>query len=96
MTEGMSAFARRYNVSLNDPDLRRMYDLEMSAKRDQASALDNAERKGMAQGTAAAYYSVIHGMLNNGIPVDVIYKCVNAPRSEVDAIIAKVRAEGKQ
>lgn len=92
MTEGMSAFARRYNVSLNDPDLRRMYDLEMSAKRDQASALDNAERKG----TATAYYTVVRRALSQNLPMDVIYALVDAPRSEVDAIIAKVRAEGKQ
>ena len=32
-------------------------------------------------------------MLHNDIPVDVIYICVNAPRQEVDAIIAMIRAE---
>ena len=85
MTEGMRAFAKRYQVSLNDPDLRRMYDYEMSAKRDQASREYNAEMKGRTD--------VIRGMLHNGIPVDVIYKCVDAPRADVDAIIAKIRAE---
>lgn len=85
MTEGMRAFAKRYQVSLNDPDLRRMYDYEMSAKRDQASREYNAEMKGRTD--------VIRGMLHNGIPVDVIYKCVDASRADVDAIIAKIRAE---
>lgn len=85
MTEGMRAFAKRYQVSLNDPDLRRMYDYEMSAKRDQASREYNAEMKGRTD--------VIRGMLHNGISVDVIYKCVDAPRADVDAIIAKIRAE---
>ena len=85
MTEGMRNFAKRYRVSLDDPDLRRMYDYEMSAKRDQASREYNAEMKGRAD--------VIRGMLHNGIPVDVIYKCVDAPRADVDAIIAKIRAE---
>lgn len=85
MTEGMRNFAKRYRVSLDDPDLRRMYDYEMSAKRDQASREYNAEMKGRTD--------VIRGMLHNGIPVDVIYKCVDAPRADVDAIIAKIRAE---
>ena len=79
------AYAKRYQVSLNDPDLRRMYDYEMSAKRDQASREYNAEMKGRTD--------VIRGMLRNGIPVDVIYKCVDASRADVDAIIAKIRAE---
>ena len=96
MTEGMRAFARRYQISLNDPDLRRMYDYEMSAKREQASREYNAEMighaKGMAQGITQGITQVVRGMLHNGIPVDVIYKCVDAPRADVDAIIAEIRA----
>ena len=88
MTEGMRAFARRYQISLNDPDLRRMYDYEMSAKRDQASREYNAVMKGRIEGIT----QVVRGMLHNGIPVDVIYKCVDAPRADVDAIIAEIRA----
>ena len=50
MTEGMKAFAKRYKVSLNDPNLRRMYDYEMSVRRDQASREYNAEMKGFKKG----------------------------------------------
>lgn len=89
MTEGMRTFAKRYKVSLDDPELRRMYDYEMSAKRDMASREYNAEMRGVS----AERLSMIRGMLNNGIPVDVIYKCVDAPRADVDAIIAKVQSE---
>lgn len=96
MTEGMRAFAKKYNRSLDDPKLRALYELEMSAQRDQNAIAYTERMEGRAEGTAAERYSVIHGMLSNGIPIDVIYKCVNAPRPEVDAIIAKVRAEVKQ
>ncbi|MDO4371902.1 MAG: hypothetical protein Q4D43_11290, partial [Clostridia bacterium] len=78
----------RYKVSLNDPDLRRMYDYEMSAKRDQASREYNAVMKGRTEGIT----QVVRGMLRNGIPVDVIYKCVDTPRADVDTIIAEIRA----
>ncbi len=50
MTEGMQAFAEKYRISLTDPDLKRIYDLEMSAKRDQASALYNAKNEGIELG----------------------------------------------
>lgn len=96
MTEGMRAFAKKYNRSLDDPKLRALYELEMSAQRDQKAIAYTERMEGRAEGTAAERYSVVYAMLNNGLPMDLIYKCVNAPRSEVDAIIAKVRAEGKQ
>ena len=38
MTEGMKAFARKYNRSLDDPKLRGLYERDMSARRDCASA----------------------------------------------------------
>ncbi len=85
MTEGMRKFATRYQFSLNDPDLRRMYEYELSAIRDQQSRERNAV---MNERT-----DVIHSMLRNSVPVDMLYKCINAPRSEVDTIIAKIRTE---
>lgn len=36
---------------------------------------------------------IVCGMLSNGAPVDNIYECVDASRADVDAIIAKIRAE---
>ena len=88
MTEGMRNFANRYQFSLSDPDLRRMYEYELSALRDQASREEYAKETGRAEGIAQA----IHGMLHNGLPIDMIYKCAGAPRSEVDAVIAEIRA----
>lgn len=93
MTEGMRAFAKRYKVSLNDPDLRRMYDYEMSAKREQASRDYNSEMRGEKRGEARAYEKVVRSALSKNLPQDVIYALVDAPREEVDAIIAKIRAE---
>ena len=88
MTEGMRKFATRYQFSLNDPDLRRMYEYELSARRDQESREQNAEKRGETR----TYEKVIRGMLRNGVSSDIIYNCVDVPRSEVDAIISKVRA----
>lgn len=64
MTEGMRAFAKRYKVSLNDPDLRRMYDYEMSAKREQASRDYNSEMRGEKRGEARAYEKVVRSALS--------------------------------
>lgn len=89
MTEGMRAFARKYNRSLDDPKLQALYELDLSAQRDQKAIAYTARVEGRAEGQA----SVIRGMLNNGIPAEVIYKCVDAPRAEVDAIISQVKAE---
>ena len=52
MDEGMRDFARRYRFSLDDPDLRRMYEYELSAKRDQASREYYAKEEGRAEGIA--------------------------------------------
>ena len=85
MTEGMRAFAKRYKVSLNDPDLRRMYDYEMSAKRDQASRDYNT--------TLKAYENVVRNALKQNLSNEVIYALLPIPYTDVDAIIAKIRAE---
>ena len=96
MTEGMRKFAARYQFSLSDPDLRRMYEYELSAIRDQQSREQNAEKRGEARGVkigeTRTYEKMIRGLLRNGVSSDIIYNCVDVPRSEVDAIISKVRA----
>ena len=94
MTEGMQAFAKRYKVSLTDPELKRMYDLEMSAKRDQASAVYNARNEGMVEGMEKGRTEerrlIVQSMVKNGVPTEIIYKSVAAPRAEIDAIIAQM------
>ena len=87
MTEGMRAFATRYKVSLTDPDLKRIYDLEMSAKRDQASAMYHARSEGRAEGRV----EIIRNLLANGVSMDVIYKSAGMSRAEIDAIIAQMQ-----
>jgi len=98
MTEGMKAFAKRYKVSLDDPNLRRMYDYEMSARRDQASREYNAEMKGLRKGreeerlkTRNEQMKSIRSMMSDGLSMDAIYKYAGAPKEEVDAIIAEIR-----
>ena len=88
----MRDFARRYRFSLDDPDLRRMYEYELSAKRDQASREYYAKEEGRAEGRAEGITKVIRGMLRNGMPTEIIYNCVGESREEVDAIIAKIRS----
>ena len=46
-TEGMKAFARKYNRSLDDPKLRGLYELDMSARRDCASERSTARQEGV-------------------------------------------------
>lgn len=97
MTEGMRAFARKYNRSLNDPKLRALYELELSAKRDQNAVAYTERMEGIAEGRkeglAEGQTMFIRNMLQNGVSVDLIYKCANMPQAEVDSIIAKIRAE---
>ena len=49
-TEGMKAFARKYNRSLDDPKLRGLYELDMSAWRDRASERSTARQEGVEAG----------------------------------------------
>ena len=108
MTEGMRDFARRYRFSLDDPDLRRMYEYELSAKRDQASreyyakeegraegraeGIAEGRAKGIAEERARSITHTVRSMLHSGISTTIIYNCVDASREEVDAIIAKIRS----
>ena len=104
----MRDFARRYRFSLDDPDLRRMYEYELSAKRDQASreyyakeegraegraeGIAEGRAKGIAEERARSITHTVRSMLHSGISTTIIYNCVDASREEVDAIIAKIRS----
>ncbi len=82
-TEGMQAFAKRYQISLGDPKLKQMYDYEMSAKRDFASSILTAKNEAKAE--------MIRSFWANGAPIELIYNSAGLPRSEVDAIIAEMK-----
>ena len=84
MSEGMKAFAKKYDRSLKDPKLRDLYELDLSARRDQAAIAYTARLDERTK--------MIRSMLDDRVPVVTIYKYVDAPHAEVDAIIAKLRA----
>ena len=48
MTEGMQTFAKRYNLAMNDPRVRELYELDQSARMDEASRIRNAHSAGRA------------------------------------------------
>ena len=50
MTEGMRNFARQYNYAINDPDLIRRYRMIEDGKRDVATKISVAERRGVQAG----------------------------------------------
>ena len=43
MIQDICEFANRYNLALNDPKVRELYDLDRSAKMDEASRIKHAE-----------------------------------------------------
>jgi predicted transposase/invertase (TIGR01784 family) len=91
MTEGMRAFAKKYNRSLDDPKLKALYELDLSARRDQAAVAYSARQEGREEGSKNEKVKIIGQMLSAGLPVEVIYKCIDASQSEIDAIIASVQ-----
>ena len=50
MSEGMMTFAKRYNIAINDPDLKALYRMEQDALHEEASRLRNAEKRGEKRG----------------------------------------------
>lgn len=52
MTEGLGTFAKKYNLALNDPRVRALYDYEMSAAMDEASRLSSAYKEGRQEARA--------------------------------------------
>lgn len=85
---------------MNNPNLRRMYDYEMSARRDQASREYNAEMKGFKKGQEEARLKIrnermksICSMMSDGLSMDAIYKYAGAPKEEVESIITEIRTE---
>lgn len=52
MTEGLRAFAQKYDRSISDPKLRRLYELDLSARRDERAIVKSARAEGRAEGMA--------------------------------------------
>ena len=102
MIVDLHAFAEEYNIPADDPDLIRIYNYVMSAKHEQASREYNIRMRyeegyaeGFAKGLREARMERIRRMLENDLPVDIIYQCFDAPQSEIDALIAEIRAENE-
>ena len=95
MTEGLKAFASKYNRSLSDPKLRRLYELDLSARRDERAVIQTAEnegrQKGRAEGRTEERTALIRNMIADGVQIEAVYRYVNAPRAEIDAIIDGLR-----
>ena len=58
-TEGMKAFARKYNRSLDDPKLRGLCELDMSTRRDHVSERSTARQEGVEAGRREAQVEMI-------------------------------------
>ena len=50
MTEGLGTFAKKYNLAVNDPRVRALYEYEMSAEMDDATRISSAGREGHMEG----------------------------------------------
>ena len=99
MTEGMRAFAQKYNRSLNDPKLRALYELELSAKRDQNAVAYTERMEGVKEGRKEERQKIhderlesIRSMMSDGLSMNAIYKYAGASKEEVDAIVAEIHA----
>lgn len=77
MSEGLRAFAQKYNRSIDDPKLRRLYELDLSARRDERAVIRTAETKGRTGGRVEAHTATIRNMLDDGLPITSIYKSTN-------------------
>lgn len=95
MTEGMRAFAKKYNRSLDDPKLKDLYELDLSARRDQAAIAYTAEAKGRAKGHTEGRVEIIRAMLMNGVPAETICKSAGVSPEEMEKILDEMKAQGR-
>ena len=82
MPEGMMTFTRQYNIAINDPDLRSLYRMEQDAKRDEASRLRNAEKRGEEN----AAKRIVRNMVEQGIPIDVIQFVTGFTQEQINSL----------
>lgn len=108
ISNGMRAFAEKHNLSLGDPNLRGLYEYELSAIRDEKEFLRSARlegleegvqmgrlegrREGLSEGRLEERMTIIRALLSNEVPLEVIYNTINAPRVEIDKMIESLRA----
>ncbi len=98
MTEGLQNFAKRYNYAINDPELIRRYRMIEDGKRDIATRISVAERRGEARGRAEGRAEGIaegerktllrlaRTLKNRGYPLNEIAETTGLSPEEVDAL----------
>ncbi len=85
MTEGMRDFAERYKLAMNDPDLRGLYELDLSARRDHNTMINAAKREGRLE----MGHDAIKALMSNNVPLEIIYKSFPLEKAEIDSVIAQ-------
>ena len=99
MTEGLRNFAARYNYAINDPELIRRYRMVEDGKRDVATRISVAEKRGERRGEKIgekigeergkkigernAKLEDARRMKEEGIMVDVISRVTGIPVNEI-------------
>lgn len=102
MTEGLQNFAKRYNYAINDPELIRRYRMIEDGKRDIATRISVAERRGEARGEARGraegraegiaegerktLLRLARTLKNRGYPLNEIAETTGLSPEEVDAL----------
>ena len=83
----MRTFAQRYNIAINDPDLKALYRMEQDALHEEASRLWSAEKRGEKRGEKLGVNAEkrrnAKSMKLEGITVDVISRVTGLPVSEI-------------
>lgn len=98
MSDGLLAFAKQYNIAINDPDLKRMYRMEMFAKHEEATRLQAAteraekrgerrgERRGEKRGEERGIAITAAKMKEKGYPVADIAEITGLSPSQIAAL----------
>ena len=80
MSEGLSNFAARYNYAINDPELIRRYRFVEDGKRDIATRISVAEKRGEKNKAI----EVAKALKQNGIDISLIAKTTGLTLEEVN------------
>ena len=90
MSDGLLAFAKKYNIAINDPDLKRMYRMEMFAKHEEATRLqaatERAEKRGERRGEERGIAITAAKMKEKGYPVADIAEITGLSPSQIAAL----------
>ena len=82
-SDGMRTFAQRYNIAINDPDLKALYRMEQDALHEEASRLWSAEKRGEKRGADTANRRNAKRMRMKGYPVSDIAEITGLSISEI-------------